>query len=170
MLLRQFLRQLGALPEQDSPHKNAMEPFLIDHGLPALFVLSFLAATLLPLGSEWLLLTLVLKGQSVTPLVLVATIGNVLGAIVTYSIGRWGAEFLQKKVLRLDDRQAERATQLYTRYGPVSLLFAWLPIVGDPLCLAAGLLNLSPLRFLLPVTIGKLGRYLFIALLSSPRP
>lgn len=144
-----------------------MEDFLIEHGLPALGILSFLAATLVPLGSEWLLVTLVLQGQPVVELVVIATVGNVLGAFTTYGIGWWGAAFLQKTILRMDEQQAERAVQLYTRYGPVSLLFAWLPIIGDPLCLAAGLLKMPPLYFALPVTLGKLGRYIFIAVVTA---
>ena len=144
-----------------------MEEFLITHGLPALFFLSLLAATLIPLGSEWLLVALVLQGFPVSELVAVATLGNVLGAFITYGVGLWGAAFVQRKILRMDRQQAERAMQLYSRYGIFSLFFAWLPVIGDPLCLAAGVLKLHPILFLLPVFLGKLGRYGCIAMLSS---
>ncbi|MEN8189322.1 MAG: YqaA family protein [Thermodesulfobacteriota bacterium] len=141
-----------------------MENFLLDHGLPALFFLSLLAATLLPLGSEWLLVALILQGLPSTQVVAVATLGNVLGAFLTYIIGIWGSGFFMRKVLRVDRKQTARAMELYQRYGAVSLLFAWLPIVGDPLCLAAGILRLQPLVFLFFVFVGKLGRYAFIAM------
>ncbi len=144
-----------------------MESFFLDHGLPALFLLSLLAATLLPMGSEWLLVTLILQGFPATQVVAVATLGNVLGAFVTYGIGIWGSGFIMEKLLRVDEKQSAWAMELYQRYGTVSLLFAWLPIIGDPLCLAAGILRLQPLLFLVLVFIGKLARYTFIALLTG---
>ncbi|MBU0943370.1 MAG: VTT domain-containing protein [Proteobacteria bacterium] len=146
-----------------------MESFLLDHGLPALFFLSLLAATLLPLGSEWLLVALILQGFPATQVVGVATLGNVLGAFITYGIGIWGSQFFMTKLLRIDKRQATRAMELYQRYGAISLLFAWLPIIGDPLCLAAGILRLQPLLFLFLVFLGKIGRYTLIAMLAGTR-
>ena len=144
-----------------------MENLLLDHGLPALLLLSLLAATLLPLGSEWLLVALILQGLPSTQVVAVATLGNVLGAFITYGIGIWGSEFFMKKLLRVDKKQTARAMEVYQRYGAVSLLFAWLPIIGDPLCLAAGILRLQPLLFLFLVFLGKIGRYAFIAMLTD---
>ncbi len=144
-----------------------MENFFLDHGLPTLFLCSLLAATLLPLGSEWLLIALILQGLPSTQIVAVATLGNVLGAFITYGIGIWGSGFFMRKLLGVDKKQTARAIELYQRYGAVSLLFAWLPIIGDPLCLAAGILRLQPLFFLFFVFWGKLGRYAFIAMLTN---
>ncbi len=144
-----------------------METFLLEQGLPALFLLSFLAATLIPLGSEWLLLTLIIQGFSPMQVVAVATFGNVLGAFVTYGIGIWGSDFFMRKLLRVEEKQSAKAIAMYQRYGTFSLLFAWLPIIGDPLCLAAGILRVQPLLFLVLVSIGKFGRYAFIAMLAS---
>jgi membrane protein YqaA with SNARE-associated domain len=144
-----------------------MENFLFSYGLPALFLLSLLAATLLPLGSEWLLVTLILQGFSATQVVAVATLGNVLGAFITYGVGIWGSDFVMRKLLRVDGKKSVRAMELYQRYGAVSLLFAWLPIIGDPLCLAAGILRLQPLLFLAFVSVGKLGRYVLVAVLVT---
>ncbi len=144
-----------------------MENFLLSHGLPALFLLSFLAATLLPLGSEWLLVALILQELPATQVVAVATLGNVLGAFITYGIAIWGSDLIMEKLLRVDKRQTARAMELYQRYGAYSLLFAWLPIIGDPLCLAAGILRLQPLLFLFLVFLGKLGRYSLIAMLTE---
>ncbi|MCF8057168.1 MAG: DedA family protein [Desulfocapsa sp.] len=144
-----------------------MENFLLDHGLPALFLLSLLAATLVPLGSEWLLVAIILQGLPPAQVVAVATLGNVLGAFITYGIGIWGSAFFMQKLLSVDEKQTARAMDLYQRYGAVSLLFAWLPIIGDPLCLAAGILRLQPLLFLSLVFIGKLSRYAFIAMITG---
>ena len=79
-----------------------MENFLLQYGLLALFLFSFLAATLLPMGSEWLLLSLILQGVSPTQALVVATLGNVLGACVTYGVGLWGSELFMQKLLRVN--------------------------------------------------------------------
>ena len=144
-----------------------METFLLEHGLPALFFLSLLAATLLPLGSEWLLAALILQGLPIVQVVTVAAAGNILGAYITYAMGRWGSDFFVKNLLRMDAQLTERAMEQYQRYGTLSLLLAWMPVIGDPLCLTAGIMRLHPLLFLIPVSIGKVGRYLFITMLSS---
>ena len=144
-----------------------MQELLIANGLPALFLLSFLAATVLPIGSEWLLVALVLQSGQVVELVAVATIGNYLGACTTYLIGFYGGDFLRRRILRLDEQAMERARQFYNRYGCWSLLVSWLPVVGDPLCLVAGALRLNFLLFSLLVAAGKLGRYSLVAYLVT---
>ena len=143
-----------------------METFLLDNGLPALFALSFLAATVIPLGSEWLLVALILQGHGAVPVVTVATIGNFLGACTTYGIGYLGSVFIMHKILRISDRESGRAMTIYTRYGSWSLFFSWVPIIGDPLCLVAGSLKLSPLIFSIFVFSGKLARYWLLAKLT----
>lgn len=140
-----------------------MEQLLTTHGLPALFGLSFLASTLVPIGSEWLLVTLLLKHHDPTLAVGVATVGNWLGACTTYAIGMWGGPFLVRRVLRIDEATERRADRLYGRYGSWSLLFSWLPVIGDPLCLVGGILRVRFVRFSLLVGSGKLARYAFIA-------
>lgn len=144
-----------------------MELFLLNNGLPALFILSFLAATFLPLGSEWLLIALILNLFDPGSVVTVATVGNFLGACTTYGIGFWGSAFLLQKFLRIDTEQTERATTLFRSYGSWTLLLSWLPIIGDPLCLVAGSLRLNFFLFSFLVFIGKLGRYAFIAAVAT---
>src|SRR6056297_1592994 len=143
-----------------------MPDIFLEHTYAALFIVSFLAATLLPLGSEWLLVTLLLDGKSPALVVVIATIGNTLGGATNYLIGRWGSDWLIHKVLRVDSRQQLRAEDWFQRYGSLSLLLSWLPIVGDPLCLVAGTLRTSLLRFFVLVTTGKAFRYLTLALLT----
>ncbi len=140
-----------------------MENFLLDHGLVALLLLSFLASTLVPLGSEWLLAVLLLKGFDPLPAVLVATLGNALGALTTYAIGLWGGPVLIRRVLRIDEPARRRAERFYARFGSWSLLLSWLPVIGDPLCLAGGILRVGFRRFLLLVALGKLARYQVVA-------
>jgi membrane protein YqaA with SNARE-associated domain len=143
-----------------------MEELLINHGYPALFLLSFFASTLLPLGSEWLLVTMLLKGFDPIPSVALATLGNTLGALTTYGIGIWGGPVLIGRLLRIDEAARQRAERFYARYGVWSLLLSWLPVIGDPLCLVGGLLRVGFGRFLLLVAAGKLARYVMVALLT----
>ena len=140
-----------------------MQDFLVANGYPALFVLSFLASTLIPLGSEWLLVALVVAGFAPLPVVLVASGGNVLGACTSYAIGVWGSAFLTTKVLRMDEHDCARAERFFLRYGSWSLLLSWLPVIGDPLCLVAGMTRMAFGRFVLLVIIGKAARYVAVA-------
>ncbi|MEN8257967.1 MAG: YqaA family protein [Thermodesulfobacteriota bacterium] len=140
-----------------------MEEFLLHNGLPALFVVSFLAATILPLGSEWLLVALLLQAHDVESVVAVATLGNFLGACTTYALGIWGSTFIMEKILRINQSEFSRANRLYQKYGSWSILLSWLPVIGDPLCLVGGSLRLNFVHFSLLAFIGKLARYALIA-------
>lgn len=142
-----------------------MESFLVDGGLPALFLLSFAAATILPLGSELFLVLLLFNGHNPTTTVFVATIGNFLGALTTYYLGIYGSEFIHRKILRINEKDLMRVQSLYEKYGKWSLLLSWLPIIGDPLCLVAGFFKMHPATFSLLVFSGKACRYTFLAYL-----
>lgn len=129
----------------------------------ALFFSALVSATLFPGGSEMLLLYRLNEGGSAVALVLTATFGNVLGSLITYGMGRLGNEAVHKRWLRISEAQLERAERWFGDYGKPSLLLAWLPIIGDPLCLAAGLLRCGLITFVVLVTLGKLGRYTALA-------
>ncbi|MBI9086572.1 MAG: DedA family protein [Desulfobacterales bacterium] len=140
---------------------------LIQFGHPGLFIASFLAATILPMGSEVLLGLLLANGFDPLVTLAVATFGNVLGSVTNYGLGLWGSKFLVKKVLRMQEHEFARATDRLNRYGSVSLLFAWVPVIGDPLTVAAGVLRINFILFLVLVTVGKALRYGVIALAIS---
>jgi len=129
----------------------------------ALFFSALISATLFPGGSEALLLYRLHEGGHALSLVLIATAGNVLGSLITYAMGRLGNEALHRRWLRISEESVARAESWFDRFGKPALLFAWLPIVGDPLCLAAGLLRCHLGIFLLLVTLGKLARYSLLA-------
>ncbi|HLO25977.1 MAG TPA: YqaA family protein [Geobacteraceae bacterium] len=143
-----------------------MHEFLANYGYLALFVLSFLASTLIPLGSEWLLVAVLLKNHDPVLSVALATVGNYLGACTTYAIGVYGGPLLVRKVLRIDEAAEQRADRFYSRYGSWSLLLSWLPVIGDPLCLIGGVLKVSFTRFSVLVFSGKLVRYATVAWLT----
>jgi len=123
----------------------------------ALFIGSFLAATLLPGGSEAALFA-VLKAYPETLWIalLVATVGNTLGGMVTFGMG-W----------LLPQTQQLKHVEKVRRYGTPMMLFAWVPLIGDALCLAAGWLRLNPLQAALFMAIGKFARYGVIAAAMS---
>jgi len=129
----------------------------------SLFFSALISSTLFPGGSEALLLYKLNEGGDAMVLVTIATIGNLLGSLITYGMGRLGNEAVHKKWLRMDEAKVERAEAWFGKYGMPSLLLAWLPVIGDPLCLVAGLLRSHIGLFLLLVMIGKAARYAVIA-------
>ena len=133
--------------------------------LLGLFTSAFLSATLLPGSSEAVLLGLLaLRAADPVVLVVVATFGNVLGSAVNWGLGRFFAHFRDRPWFPIKQPSYDRAAAWYRRLGVWSLLFAWVPIVGDPLTAVAGALRVDFRLFLLLVTLGKLGRYVFLAL------
>ncbi|WP_290925479.1 YqaA family protein [Halodesulfovibrio sp.] len=140
--------------------------FSPEFGYPALFLLSFLAATVLPLGSEWLLVAMVAGTFSAPTSVLVATAGNTLGACTTYAIGIWGGSYLVERVLRMDAPSQDKAYRFYNNWGQWSLLLSWVPVIGDPLCLVGGVARVRFISFLSLVLIGKFLRYAALAWLT----
>ena len=128
-----------------------------------LFFSAFVSATLFPLGSEALLIYDIKEGYNIYLLVLVATIGNTLGSIVNYYLGLKGEEYLVEKKL-LNEKYITKSKVYFDRFGSVCILFAWVPIIGDPITFVAGVLKYDFKKFLILVTISKFSRYLFIAL------
>ncbi len=134
-------------------------------GYTSLFLSAFLAATVLPLSSEAVLAALVANdGFVLWLLVALASIGNTLGACVNWTLGRYCLHWQDRKWFPVSRPALERASRWFSRYGQYSLLFAWLPIAGDPLTVTAGLLKLRFSRFLLLVAVGKILRYVVVAL------
>lgn len=143
-----------------------LHDWLNQPGYIALFFMSLLASTLLPLGSEWLLVMMLVSGYDPVSTVATATVGNYLGALVTYLIGIAGGAWLIENVMRVSPQQLDRANSYYRRFGVYSLLFSWLPIIGDPLCLAGGVLRTNFWMFSLLVALGKLARYAVTAVIT----
>ena len=137
-------------------------------GYLGLFLAAFGAATLLPLQSEAVLVGLLVSDRYwLWGLLAVATLGNVLGSLVNWWLGRGLERFQDRRWFPVSPKHMERARVHYQRYGHWSLLLSWLPVIGDPLTLAAGLARLRLPLFLLPVTIGKVGRYLAVFYLAD---
>lgn len=129
-----------------------------------LFLAALHAATILPAQSEAVLASLLLsEAYSPVLLIAVASAGNVLGSVINWLLGRGIDRFRDRPWFPVRPTQLERASSWYRRYGRWTLLLSWVPIVGDPLSVAAGLLREPFWSFLLLVAVAKIGRYLLLA-------
>ena len=132
-----------------------------------LFTAALLAASVLPLQSESALAGLLLADhQSALALITIASIGNTLGAVLNWVLGRYVERFRQRRWFPASDAALTRAQHWYHRYGRWSLLLSWAPIIGDPLTVAAGVMR-EPLRTFVPiVAFAKTTRYLVLATIT----
>ncbi|MBB3308669.1 membrane protein YqaA with SNARE-associated domain [Rhizobium sp. BK196] len=129
-----------------------------------LFLTALGAATILPMQSEAVLVGLLLTGDyPVFWLIAAASLGNVLGSLVNWCLGRGIERFSGQRWFPVGAKALDRAKHWYGRYGRWSLLASWLPIVGDPITVVAGILREPLPTFLLLVTFAKVGRYLVLA-------
>jgi membrane protein YqaA with SNARE-associated domain len=129
----------------------------------SLFAISFLAATILPFSSELSLAGLIVTSDYDNLLLLiVASFGNILGSVLNWALGSYSRNLTTKKWFPFKETQIERSSKWFRRFGKWSLLFAWVPVVGDPLTLVAGILRVKFIDFIILVAIGKVSRYLLI--------
>ena len=129
-----------------------------------LFAVSFAAATLLPLSSEGTFYYFLAEGGNVWLLTAAAGIGNTLGSAFNYWLGLKGAEYLIERG-KISPKRLERSRELFGRWGGWSLWLSWVPVIGDPITFAAGVLRYSFGRFIAIVALAKFGRYLFVVLI-----
>ncbi len=128
--------------------------------LVGLFFTSFFAATLLPGGSEVILLALVAAYPDASVLALfTATVGNTLGGLTNWWLGRYLLQYQDRRWFPVNQTGLHRVQSTFTRFGQWSLLLSWLPIIGDALCLAAGVAKLPLLNSAILILIGKAARY-----------
>lgn len=131
-------------------------------GVAGLFVSAFISSTIAPGGSEAVLAYLVnSREHAVEQLVVVATVGNTLGALTTWWLGLWAARKYPAETALSEKQRASLRT--VRRWGSWTLLFSWLPVVGDGLCFAAGWLKLSLFSSIAAIFFGKALRYIAIA-------
>ncbi len=134
----------------------------ISYELGGLFLSAFISSTIAPGGSEAVLAYMVANGHyQVVQLVIVATIGNTMGAMTTWFLGVLAAK--KYPVATLLPANKQKALNLVRNKGIWTLFFTWLPLVGDVLCFAGGWLKLPFLQACLIILLGKLGRYVVIA-------
>lgn len=133
----------------------------------SLFTLSFLVATIIPFGSEVYLASLIILNKyNVILLLLSASLGNVLGSVFNWICGYYATYFIQKKWFPINQKQIDKASFYFSKYGKWSLLLGWVPFIGDPITFVAGSLRYSFLPFLFLVAVGKIGRYIVLYFLT----
>ncbi|MBC3954025.1 YqaA family protein [Pseudomonas triticifolii] len=133
-----------------------------------LFMAALGAATLLPMQSETVLAAMLIsKAYPAAVLLWVATVGNVLGSVLNWLLGRSILRFRHKRWFPASEAQLEKAQGFYLKYGYWSLLLSWIPIIGDPLTVIAGALREPLWRFVLIVTLAKGLRYVVVAALVT---
>ena len=133
----------------------------------SLFLSSFLAATLIPAQSEaFLSFQLASNKEDLIYLILLATSGNVFGALVNWYLGKFFIHYKGKKWFPIKADKLAKGEKYYKKYGRVSLLLSWMPIIGDPITLVAGILKEPLWSFLILVTIAKGLRYIFVVVVT----
>lgn len=144
-----------------------LEDLIFQFGYVGLFVVSFLAATLIPLGSEIFVVTMTLSGYNPLLVFFSATVGNSLGAVTNYYVGKYGTDFILSRYIKVDAKKKQNIDKLYQKWGSPILFFSWLPVVGDPLTIVAGGFNLKLSIFTLWVVLGKAFRYALIIMTAG---
>ena len=133
-----------------------------------LFIISLLAATILPLSSEIVLTTMLLTNLfEKNILLIVASSGNILGSIFNWYLGKKITIFQDRKWFPVSPEKLNKSQKYFQKYGLWSLLLAWVPVIGDPLTLLAGVLKVRFSIFFILVSISKISRYVFILYLVS---
>jgi membrane protein YqaA with SNARE-associated domain len=133
-----------------------------------LFLVSFLASTIFPFSSELTLLSLLnTKNYSSFVLIGVASGGNILGSVFNWILGFYFLKYISEKWFPFKKTHIQSASKQFNKFGLWSLLFAWMPVVGDPLTFIAGILKVNFTLFLILVSIGKISRYFFIYYLTN---
>jgi membrane protein YqaA with SNARE-associated domain len=141
---------------------------LIVLGYLQLLLFSFLAATFLPFSSEVILTTMYLsKNFNIFILLIVASIGNISGSLFNWYLGKKILIFKDKKWFPISNDRLKKSEKFFQKYGVWSLLLAWVPIIGDPLTMIAGVLRIKLIVFLIFVSISKISRYIFIIYLAK---
>ncbi|MCZ7360402.1 MAG: DedA family protein, partial [Candidatus Methanoperedens sp.] len=133
---------------------ESFESLLSNFGYTGLFIASFLASTVIPFGSEGLVVLLISQRFNLLAVVLVASVGNFFGACTSYYIGLKGRDFVER-YLRINAKDIEKAERYFSRYGSFVLLFTWVPLIGDVITVTGGLLRLRFIVFAVLVFTGK---------------
>ena len=132
--------------------------------LTGLFAAAFLSATLLPGSSEVALAAALASGRSgLAEALAIATLGNTLGSCVNWALGLFAARWRGSRFFPVSEKNYDRYSTLYQKYGLWSLLASWVPIIGDPLTVMAGIFRTPLIIFVPIVAVAKLLRYLAVA-------
>ncbi len=144
---------------------GAFVDFLLTYGYGGMFAAAFLAGSFFPFSSEAVMTGLRLAGLDVWMLVLCASVGNLLGGMFNYGVGRMGKEDWIYGMLRVRPERLEQSERFVHRYGAWMGLLSWLPILGSVITIAMGLLRVDVWKSALTILIGKVARYVVLGFL-----
>ena len=134
----------------------------------SLFISSFLSSTILPGHSELILTTFIfLNKYPIIDLIFFASIGNILGSILNWFIGYYFTSLKDRKWFPINKSQLTKASSWFLKYGKWTLCLSWVPLIGDPLTIIAGIFRVPIHTFILIVTLAKTMRYVFISLVAA---
>lgn len=139
-----------------------MDTLLENFGYLGLLIVSFLSATLVPLTSEVAVVGMLALGYNVYLVIVTAVAGSFLGSLSNYLVGRQGTRFVLARFVRFEPRRLSQAERFFGRWGPIALFFSWVPLIGDPLTLVAGAVNVNLRSFMFWVLTGKIVRILVV--------
>jgi membrane protein YqaA with SNARE-associated domain len=161
--------QVGAIwqPKLFTCVLRIVEAFLEQFGYWGVFLISYLSATLVPLASEAAVVAIYALGFNIWLIILFSTTGSVLGSITNYYVGKKGADFVLGRYFKMEPETLVRAERFFARWGAITLFFSWVPFIGDPLTLVAGVARIDFRVFLFWVTVGKLLRQLLLLGIAS---
>ena len=138
--------------------------FLKDYGYWGMLQLSFLSGSIIPIASEALLVVLLGVGLNAMWLIVVATVGNTLGGITCFMLGYLTDKQTVKRVFRISDKKMERADSLIQRYGYWAAVLSFMPIIGEAILVALGIMRVDKYKVSIVMAIGKFARYAFVAI------
>jgi len=141
---------------------DALIQLLIDYGYWGMLLAAFLAGSFFPFSSEAVMIALLAAGLQPWPLVAYGTVGNVLGSVVNYGIGRMGRTEWIERYLHVSEERMEQAQRFMRGRGAWMGFFAFLPVLGSAITIALGLMRANPIITFLSITIGKLLRYVIL--------
>ncbi|PIV58730.1 MAG: hypothetical protein COS14_08000 [Bacteroidetes bacterium CG02_land_8_20_14_3_00_31_25] len=139
--------------------------YFFDLGYFGIFLASFLAATVIPFSSDTVVVAMVAYGYNSTLTILIATLGNTLGGMSSYALGWLGKWEWIEKYLKIKREKIEKMRERIKKYTAIAAFLTWLPIVGDIIAVALGLLKINVYKVTLFMTLGKLARYVVIVYL-----
>lgn len=145
---------------------NAVE-FVHSYGIAGIFLVSFLAATILPFSSEIFVVAALKTGFDTGELFWAASLGNTLGGASCFYLGRLGKIFWSEKYLKISKEKIYSFKNRVNQFGPVLALLCWLPVIGDPLAVALGYFRCGPMTTMVMMYFGKAGRYAFVLWVAS---
>lgn len=136
-----------------------IDPSFVPVGYAGIFVVAFIASTLVPLSSDVFVVGMILMKFDPVWVFALATAGNFAGSVTNYFIGLYGQKFILSRWISISEKMQHQAEKIYRRWGAPILFFSWLPGIGDPLCVVPGIFKLPFGKFVIWVLLGKAFRY-----------